>query len=239
MIAVPISDDEVQPVDARGLRITKGSDILLNNIYIKLERGDFAALVGPSGCGKTSLLRVLSLLDQPTCGTVRLFGREYKSDAASSICHDSIYPRLNYVPQTLGLWPHLTIRENLLFATDGKSNTAMQLEHLCKLLGIATILDRKPQFASQGQRQRSALVRAMVLQPQVLLLDEMTAALDGKLASIVWDLLRTFANDGGVVLASTHDPSLALQCSKVYRICDTAIKIERMAAHGDGSTQSP
>ena len=215
---------EAPPIEVNSLTIKKGEHLVLDNVALTLEKGVFAALVGPSGCGKTSLLRVLALLDKPTSGTVRCWGCEYNGGVGSSqMDGESIYPRLNYVPQTLGLWPHLTIRENLLFAAPKTRAIIDKLREMCEQLDIVAILDRKPPNASQGQRQRSALVRALLLEPQVLLLDEMTAALDGRLASTVWSLLQTFARNGGVILASTHDTRLASQCDKSYRIRENSL----------------
>jgi ABC-type lipoprotein export system ATPase subunit len=215
------------PIAVRGLTIAKGGNIILNNVDLTIERGVFAALVGPSGCGKTSLLRALALLDQPTTGTVCLWGREYKkSDNGTGTNGKSIYPRLNYVPQTLGLWPHLTIRGNLFFAAPKSPKAHVAIRELSDRLEISANLDRKPAYVSQGQRQRAALIRALLLEPAILLLDEMTAALDGRLAAVVWDLLQTFTSNGGVIVASTHDLSLAVKCHRIYHIVERAINTE-------------
>jgi len=218
----------VCPVEVDNLTLKKGDYTVLRNVSLTLEKGIFAALVGPSGCGKTSLLRVLAMLDKARNGTVRLWGREYNEGAGSAWSDEVPYPRLNYVPQTLALWPHLTLRDNLLFAASEMPDVEERLLDLCERLEISANLDRKPPFVSQGQRQRSALIRALLLRPDVLLLDEMTAALDGRLATTVWSLLKTFAGNGGVILASTHDQRLASQCHRSYRICENSIVSERL-----------
>jgi ABC-type lipoprotein export system ATPase subunit len=212
------------PIDVYNLTLKKGDYIVLSDISFVLEKGTFVALVGPSGCGKTSLLRVLALLDQPTSGHVHFWGQK-PSPRDGTVClgHDPFYPRITYVPQTLALWPHLTIRENMLFATTESPGVCSKLESLCKHLDILTILDRKPPCVSQGQRQRCALVRALLLDPTILLLDEITAALDEDLAKNVWKLLRRFAEEGGSILASTHGARLASACDYSYRIRDHSL----------------
>src|SRR4029077_16618454 len=115
-------------------------------------------------------------------------------------------------------WPHMTIRENMLFATKTSPQIPGKLERLCSYLEISAILDRKPAYVSQGQRQRCALVRALLLAPTILLLDEITAALDEDLAANVWTLLRSFAQEGGTILASTHGRRLAVACDFCIRI---------------------
>jgi ABC-type multidrug transport system ATPase subunit len=216
------------PVEICDLTLIKGDYTVLNNVSLTLEEGVFAALIGPSGCGKTSLLRVLSQLDRPSNGVIRFWGHEAERRNGTIWLEDRhFYPLVTYVPQTLALWPHLTIRENMLFATRGLLNTQSKLESLCEYLEIGELLDRRPPNVSQGQRQRCALVRALLLAPKILLLDEITAALDESLARNVWNLLRQFARDGGSILASTHGERLASACDYSYRIRDKAVICER------------
>jgi len=215
-------------LQAEDLRIEKGGNTILSDVTFRIESGTFAALAGPSGSGKTSLLRVLALLDDPAAGAVKLWQREFSpATVAQPAAAARVYPRLNYVPQMLGLWPHLTIRENLTFSLSNHSQPRISLEELCAQLDITRILDRRPGSASQGQRQRAALARALLLDPQVLLLDEVTAALDRALAAIVWTLLQSFVERGGVILASTHDAYLAERCNRLYRISEGCLRMER------------
>jgi len=211
-----------------GLRIDKSGNTILSDVTLTIERGTFAALAGPSGSGKTSLLRVMALLDTAAAGSVRLWHREFTpAMVLQSKSQESVYPRLNYVPQTLGLWPHLTIHDNLTFAIGNSSLNGSSLEELCSELNIDAILDRRPANVSQGQRQRAALARALLLRPEILLLDEVTAALDRPLANIVWELLQRFAANGGAILASTHDAFLAERCKRLYRISAGRVALER------------
>jgi ABC-type lipoprotein export system ATPase subunit len=215
-------------LQADDLRIEKGGGTILSDVTFTIESGTFAALAGPSGSGKTSLLRVLALLDTPAAGAVKLWQREYSPETVSQpSAAAAVYPRLNYVPQTLGLWPHLTIRQNLTFSLSNHLRSPTWLDELCAELDIGRILDRFPANASQGQRQRAALARALLLEPQILLLDEVTAALDRPLATTVWRLLHDFVEGGGVVLASTHDAYLAERCNRLYRISDCRLVMER------------
>ena len=213
------TDSGANAIEVRGLSLRKGEYEVLNEVSFALEKGKFAALVGPSGCGKTSLLRVLALLDQPHSGVLRFWGEKAEErHRIPYVGNKRFYPRVTFVPQTLALWPHLTLRENALFATDKSAQVHDQLNLLSRQLDVTSVLSRKPLDASQGQRQRCALIRALLLTPTILLLDEITAALDEDLAKNVWALLRAFARDGGSILASTHGARLAAACDYSYRI---------------------
>lgn len=213
------------PLEVRGLTIKKGHLNILERISFTLETGTFVGLIGPSGCGKTSLLRVLAFLDSPLQGEICFSGDEPKRrDGTLWLAAHHFYPRVTYVPQTLALWPHMDVRENMLFATTTSLDVLTKLESLCERLEISDVLDRRPAFVSQGQRQRCALVRALLLEPALLFLDEVTAALDEKLARKVWDLLCEFTSGGGTIFASTHSGRLASACDYYFQIRERSLE---------------
>jgi ABC-type lipoprotein export system ATPase subunit len=209
------------PVQARGVCIHKGAALILRDVSLSLEKGSFGALVGPSGSGKTSLLRTLALLDKPSAGTLLHWGQDLGWYAASKRFEGhEVHPRITYVPQTLGLWPHMTLQENLDFVLDGRESAKADI---CDQLGVASVLDRLPGEVSQGQRQRVALARALILQPEVLLLDEITSALDEVLALKVWHILQRVTARGPCILASTHDQRLAALCAPILSIKESTL----------------
>jgi len=211
-------------LEAAELTIVKGAHLVLRDASLQVGCGSLTALTGPSGSGKTSLLRVLAFIDLPTSGVVRLWGKEpSREDDPPTIDSGPIYPLVMYVPQTLALWPHLTIHDNLSFAHNSRFRYDSELVTTSHDLEIDDLLARRPAHLSQGQRQRAALARALVLRPKILLLDEVTSALDDRLANKVWGILREFAKSGAAVLASTHDSSLAEQCDNIYCIRDNML----------------
>lgn len=134
---------DAHSIDASGITIKKGDHLVLSDAALTLENGTFAALIGPSGSGKTSLLRVLALLDTPTTGIVRLWDQQLDGGSdPPTIGGRYLYPSLTYVPQTLALWPHLSVRQNLRFAQNSDSFVKSDLSDLCEELEIAEILDR-------------------------------------------------------------------------------------------------
>jgi ABC-type multidrug transport system ATPase subunit len=204
-------------LEANAVEVRKGSQLVLADADFTIYEGSFAALIGPSGSGKTTLLRILAFLEIPATGMIRICGRELNDQWRPHSCLPKLYPFLTYVPQTTALWPHMTLRENICFAID-RDQLRGAVDETCSILEIIEILDRKPAFVSHGQRQRAALARALVLQPAILLLDEITAALDDRLAKKVWQLLVDKTRAGITVFASTHDASLLAACDQIYRI---------------------
>jgi osmoprotectant transport system ATP-binding protein len=180
--------------------------IALHPTSLEFKRGLTTALIGPSGCGKSTLLRLIIHLLQPDSGTIKFDGVEITSQNARDIQR-----RAGYVIQEGGLFPHLTARGNILLMPRhlGRAPNEMEkrLDELCALTQIPpAALDRYPAELSGGQRQRVSLMRALILEPEVLLLDEPLGALDPLVRSALQkDLQEIFARLRQTTILVTHD----------------------------------
>src|SRR5438477_1918953 len=178
----------------------------LHSTNLSIERGKTTLLIGPSGCGKSTLLRLMVGLIAPDSGTIA-----FNDLTITPTNIDNLRRRIGYVIQEGGLFPHLTARANVLLMARylGKSQEEMQsrLVELCELTRFSdTLLSRYPVELSGGQRQRVSLMRALMLSPELLLLDEPLGALDPLVrASLQKDLKEIFARLQQTVLFVTHD----------------------------------
>ena len=193
-------------VQLLGVSKTYADAPALHSTDLSVERGKTTVLIGPSGCGKSTLLRLIIGLIEPDTGTIEFEGVRVTPDNIDTLRH-----RIGYVIQEGGLFPHLTARGNVLLMPRhlGKSETEMQarLLELCALTRFPEkLLDRFPVELSGGQRQRVSLMRALMLSPELLLLDEPMGALDPLVrASLQKDLKEIFARLKQTALLVTHD----------------------------------
>jgi osmoprotectant transport system ATP-binding protein len=178
----------------------------LHSTNLSVERGKTTVLIGPSGCGKSTLLRLIIRLIEPDSGSI-----EFDDEPITSDIIGTLRRRIGYVIQEGGLFPHLTARANVLLMARhvGKPEDKMQnrLAELCELTRFpVNLLSRYPVELSGGQRQRVGLMRALMLSPELLLLDEPLGALDPLVrASLQKDLKEIFARLQQTVLFVTHD----------------------------------
>ena len=183
----------------------------LHSTNLSIERSRTTVLIGPSGCGKSTLLRLIIRLIEPDSGRIDFGGEQINLDNI-----DNLRRRIGYVIQEGGLFPHLTARANVLLMARhvGKSQDEMRtkLLELCELTRFSEkLLPRYPVELSGGQRQRVSLMRALMLSPELLLLDEPLGALDPLVrASLQKDLKEIFAQLGQTVLFVTHDLAEAI-----------------------------
>ncbi len=204
-----------------------GSTPVLQDVDLSVERGEIIAIIGPSGSGKSTLLRVLTGLLKPSAGTVQVAGEmvDYGSAAALRKVRD----RFAIVFQQYNLFQNMTALRNVTIApTIVKKRSASEVESEARALltkvGLAHRIDAYPDEMSGGQQQRVAIARALALNPDILLLDEVTSALDPELVAEVLDTIRLLAGDGMTMLIVSHEMGFVREvASKVVFMADGRI----------------
>lgn len=181
-----------------------GAMSALDCVNIAIRPGKITVLVGPSGAGKTTLVRALSLIDPPTSGRVVIDGTSYVFPPERGPKALMPWPKVTVVFQQLFLWPHLTLRENVLLPLRHHGMDEGVLDEVAQLFKMEAFLSRYPNEVSLGQRQRAALARAVVLQPSYILLDEITSALDVEQTATILKYLLTLRDRGIGLLVVTH-----------------------------------
>jgi putative ABC transport system ATP-binding protein len=200
----------------------------LRSANLKLERGDFVALMGPSGCGKSSLLHLCGGMDRPTSGSIVIEGKPLQEldDSALTRLRRT---RIGFVFQFFNLLPTLTIAENialpLLLAGVSKTKAEGEAKSWIDRVGIAGRSGHYPQQLSGGEMQRTALARAVAHQPALLLADEPTGNLDSTNSLRVLKLLRELNEETGVtVLLATHSAEIAASAERVLHMRDGVLE---------------
>ena len=183
----------------------------LNDCDLDIKRGEVVAIIGPSGSGKSTLLRSLNLLEQPTSGAIYFDGVDL---ASKSVNIDRHRQKMGMVFQHVNLFPHKTVLQNITMApVTLKKKTAAEAETqahaLLERIGLADKADEYPNMLSGGQKQRIAIVRALAMDPEVMLFDEPTSALDPEMVGEVLDLMRDLAKDGMTMAVVTHEMGFA------------------------------
>jgi putative ABC transport system ATP-binding protein len=198
----------------------------LRGVTLKVERGEFVAIVGPSGCGKSTLFNILGGLTPPTSGSVHIDGHDLlaMSDADRTELRKS---SVGFVFQKYNLLPTLSAADNIEIARDiaGKNGaTDPRFEEALKLLGIHGRLHHKPRALSGGEQQRVAIARAIVNNPAILLADEPTGNLDSENSRLVLGLLHDLnQRTGQTILMITHDSDAASFANRTVRMRDGRI----------------
>ena len=183
----------------------------LNDCNLDIHKGEVVAIIGPSGSGKSTLLRSLNLLEEPTSGAIFFDGADL---AGKSVNIDLHRQKMGMVFQHFNLFPHKTVLQNITMApvTRKKKTAAAAKEQAMALLeriGLADKADEFPNMLSGGQKQRIAIVRALAMDPEVMLFDEPTSALDPEMVGEVLDLMRDLAKEGMTMAVVTHEMGFA------------------------------
>ncbi|GMA92103.1 amino acid ABC transporter ATP-binding protein [Homoserinibacter gongjuensis] len=213
---------------ASGIWKAFGDKEVLRGISLELEANEVVALIGPSGSGKSTLLRCLNLLEPIDDGQILLGGDDISDPRVDA---DGVRARFGVVFQHYNLFPHLSVLDNVTLAArrvhrmprqEAEDRAMRWLERI----GLADKAREHPDRLSGGQQQRAAIARAIMTDPEVLLLDEITSALDPELVGEVLDLVRELASDGATILMATHEMAFARDVAHRVLFLDGGVVVE-------------
>ena len=184
---------------------------ILKSIDLDVNRGEVIVIIGPSGCGKSTFLRCLNGLEDIQGGEIYLDGKKLQKNAKNI---SSVRQKIGMVFQSYDLFPHKTVLENILLAPvivqkRKRAETEAEAMALLEKVGLADRKNDYPRQLSGGQKQRIAIVRALIMHPEVLLLDEITAALDPEMVHEVLQVVLNLAKNGSTMLIVTHEMTFA------------------------------
>ncbi len=188
-----------------------GGVVALNHCGLNVKKGQVIAVIGPSGSGKSTMLRSLNLLEEPTDGKIYFNGVDLTSKKIDLNLHRQ---KMGMVFQHFNLFPHKTVLENIMLAPvtlqlkpeDEIKHMALQL---LDRVGLLEKADEYPNMLSGGQKQRIAIVRALAMEPEVMLFDEPTSALDPEMVGEVLDVMKELAKEGMTMIVVTHEMAFA------------------------------
>lgn len=188
-----------------------GGHVIIDDFSLTVQKGEVVVIIGPSGCGKSTLLRCVNALEDIQGGEILLSGEPVQREAKNI---SQMRQKIGMVFQSYDLFPHKTILENILLAplmVQKRNRTEAEKEAM-RLLARVGLADRKgayPRQLSGGQKQRVAIVRALIMHPEILLLDEITAALDPEMVHEVLEVVLSLAKAGSTMLIVTHEMAFA------------------------------
>ena len=211
---------------------------VLKNVNLTVEQGEYLAIMGPSGSGKTTLMNLIGCLDTPTSGEYLLDGNNLK-DLSDNALADIRNKHIGFVFQSFHLLPKMDALDNvalpLLYAGVPLKERRARAEEALKAVGPAERIHFLPNQLSGGQCQRVAIARAMVGNPDLLLADEPTGALDSKSGEQIMDIFRKLSRDGMTIIMITHEQAIADCADKCYYILDGELYKEPVTSWKGGA----
>jgi putative ABC transport system ATP-binding protein len=210
--------------------------VALDEVSLKIEKGEFIAVMGPSGSGKTTLMNILGLLDKPTHGIYKLNGKNIAKttkNRQAKLRRDNI----GFIFQSFNLLPTLTIVENvalpLAYKGTGQTKRLKAADRVLEQVGLSDRDSYLPNQLSGGQLQRAAIARALVNNPSIIIADEPTGNLDSVSARVVMELLSDVHKMGNTVLMVTHNPSLTRYADRIIYMLDGSIVYDESSKIGE------
>jgi len=220
-------------IEVRDLRKSFGTNVVLRGVSVEVQRGSVTSLIGPSGSGKSTLLRCCNLLEIPDGGQIRLGDKFFDFSASKKSLSDrqaaAYRAETGMVFQHFNLFPHMSVLQNVIegLVTVRRMPAKQAREIGFEQLNKVGMMDKQGDYPGQlsgGQKQRVAIARALAMSPEVLLLDEVTSALDPELVDEVLAVIRQLAADGMTMILVTHEMAFAhMVCDKVIFIADGVV----------------
>ncbi len=216
-------------LEINNLRKSFGEEVVLQNISLSVPVHTATVFIGASGSGKSTLLRCINLLDGIDDGVIKLDGEDITDPTVKS---DQVRRKLGMVFQAFNLFPHMTVRQNITLAPIqvhglSKDEANARADELLVRFGLKEKADQYPDRLSGGQQQRVAIIRSIALRPRLLLLDEITSALDPVLVNEVLSTVRDLKNDGMTMVLATHEMGFAKQVADEVCYLESGQIVER------------
>jgi len=216
-------------IEVKDLHKSFGEIEVLSGITETIEKGEKVVIIGPSGSGKSTFLRCLNRLEEPTCGEIWFEGVNI-TDKRCNL--DQIRQKMGMVFQHFNLFPHLSVLENIMLAPVtlklmNRSDAEANARRLLDRIGLLDKADAYPAMISGGQKQRIAIVRALAMNPDVMLFDEPTSALDPEMVGEVLELMKELAADGMTMVVVTHEMGFAREVATRIMFMDEGVILEQ------------
>ena len=208
-----------------------GDNLVLDDISMEIKKGDVISVIGPSGCGKSTFIRSLNLLEEPTGGSIFFEGTDITERGVDI---RQIREKIGMVFQQFNLFPHMTVLRNLTLGPikllkQSKEEAEANAMKLLERVGLADRADAYPSQLSGGQKQRIAIVRALAMNPDVMLFDEPTSALDPEMVGEVLEVMKQLAKDGMTMVVVTHEMGFAREVGTNIVFVDEGVIVEQGA----------
>jgi polar amino acid transport system ATP-binding protein len=208
----------------------------VRGVSLEVLRGQVVVVIGPSGCGKSTFLRCLNLLEEPQAGSLQVLDRKIEFGAGKTLPKGRdlarFRARIGMVFQQFDLFPHMTVLDNVMSGPVivkkmARKDVEPPARDLLAKVGLAGLTARYPRELSGGQQQRVAIARALAMQPEIMLFDEVTSALDPELVGEVLDVMKQLAADGTTMIVVTHEMAFARDVADHVVVMDAGTIVEQ------------